>query len=118
MPYFILKSQYPKDIISFLDSVFEIVEIRGRVGYSNGITFVIRTDEKKHHIPHVHAAYGKYNISIEIETGKVLAGNLPSKNQRLAVEWVVANKVRLLNDWKNTAISATSTMTTSMIGWK
>ena len=90
MPYFVLKSQYPKEIISFLDSVFEIIEIRGRVGYKNGITFVIRTDEKKHHILHVHATYGKYNISIEIETGKVLAGNLPTKNQRLAVEWVVA----------------------------
>ena len=118
MPYFLLKSQYPKEIISFLDSVFEIVEIRGRVGYTNGISFVIRTDEKKHHIPHVHAAYGKYNISIEIETGKVLAGNLPTKNQRLAVEWVVANKVQLLNDWKSIAISATSRMTTSMIGCK
>ena len=70
---------------------------------------------KKHHIPHVHAAYGKYNISIEIETGKVLAGNPPAKNQRLAVEWVIANKVQLLNDWKSIAISATSTMTT-MIG--
>ena len=118
MSYFLLKSQYPKEIISFLDSVFEIVEIRGRVGYTNGISFVIRTDEKKHHIPHVHAAYGKYNISIEIETGKVLAGNLPTKNQRLAVEWVVANKVQLLNDWKSSAISATSRMTTSMIGCK
>ena len=118
MPYFVIKSQYPKEIISFLDSVFEIIEIRGRVGYTNGISFVIRTDEKKHHIPHVHAAYGKYNISIEIVTGKVLAGNLPAKNQRLAVEWVIANKVQLLNDWKSIAISATSTMTTTTIGMK
>lgn len=118
MPYFIIKSQYPKGITSFLDSVFEIVEIRGRVGYTNGINFVIRTDEKKHHIPHVHASYGKYNISIEIETGKVLAGNLPSKNQKLAVEWVKANKIQLMNDWKNIAISAASTMTTTMIGCK
>lgn len=31
MQYIISKSKYPKEIISFLDNVFEIYEIRGRM---------------------------------------------------------------------------------------
>jgi hypothetical protein len=68
MQYLITKLQYPRDITSFLDCVFEIYEIRGRVGSQNGINFSIRTNEQNHSIPHVHAEYGEHNISIEIAT--------------------------------------------------
>ena len=105
-------------ISSFLDNIFEIYEIRGRVGDINGITFCVRTNEQNHTIPHVHAKYGDYNISIEIATGKVLAGNLPKKNQKVAVEWVLKNKDKLLVDWRNIAISAKTTMTKSKLDFK
>jgi len=54
---------------------------------------------------------------IEIETGKVLAGNLPSKQNRIAQEWVINHREKLRNDWKTIAISATSSMTMSRLGW-
>ena len=108
-------SNYPKEIISFLNTVFEIYEIRGEVGYFNGIKFEIRTSEKNHCLPHVHAEYGEFKISIEIATGKILAGNLPNKNQKRAVNWVLENKDKLLTDWKNITISAISHMTKSKL---
>ena len=110
MQYLITKLQYPRDITSFLDCVFEIYEIRGRVGSQNGINFSIRTNE--------HAEYGEHNISIEIANGNILAGNLPKKNQKIAVEWVLKNKDKLLNDWKDIAISATSSTTMSRLDFK
>ena len=118
MQYLITKLQYPRDITSFLDCVFEIYEIRGRVGSENGIKFSIRTNEQNHSLPHVHAEYGEHNISIEIANGNILAGNLPKKNQKIAVEWVLKNKDKLLNDWKNIAISATSSTTMSRLNFK
>ena len=109
--------KYPNEINSFLDNVFEICELRAQVDFKNGIIFIIRTNEKNHSLPHVHAEYGKYSISIEIKTGKVLAGNLPKKNQKRAVEWVLKNKEKLLNDWRHIAISAVSVSTASALDY-
>ena len=111
MQYMKARFEAPKEIISFLDSIFEIYQIRARVGKQNGVVFEIRTNEQNHSLPHVHAAYGEYNISIDIESGKILAGRLPKKNQKAAVDWVLAHKDKLLDDCKNIAISAVSTMT-------
>lgn len=95
---FILKD-YPKDIIDFLKETFFLVEIRERVGKHEGIIFEIRTKEHNHNIPHLHASYGEYNISISILDNKVLSGNLPRKQEKYAVDWVINNKNKLINDW-------------------
>ena len=78
-----------------------IMEIRERVGEIRGIKFEIRTKEGNHIIPHIHAAYDKYNVSIEIETGKILAGNLPRPQQKIASDWVVRNRENLLGKWNS-----------------
>ena len=106
---------YP-EIYDFLSSVFMIVEIRASVGKENGIASEVRTNEKNHTISHVHARYGEYNISIAIETGEVLAGNLPKKQSKLAQQWVVSNQDKLKNDWLNIAISSISHMTMTRLG--
>ena len=116
MEWMIKRLNEPKEIISFLEEVFEITEIRGLVGKVKGISFVVHSNEQNHCIPHVHAKYGKYEISIAIESGEVLAGNLPSKNQKKAIDWVLSNKKKLLSDWNNYSLSAVSNHTQSMIG--
>lgn len=113
MQYRMARLGNPKEIISFLQNVFEIYEIRQRVGDSKGVVFHVRTNEGNHVLPHIHAAYGEYNISIEIATGRILEGNLPRKKEKIATTWVVDHKEKLLTDWKNIAISAISTMTKS-----
>jgi len=105
----------PKEIVDFIQAVFELCEIRGRVGEAQGIRFSVRTNEGNHVIPHIHAAYGEHEISIAIETQEILAGNLPKKRHAFAQQWVREHKDMLMNDWKNIAISATSTMTKSRL---
>ena len=105
----------PKEIISFMEEVFLIMEIRERVGIIRGIKFEVRSREQNHSIPHIHASYDKYEISIAILDGTILAGNLPKKQQKIAEEWVNAHTGELLGKWNSFAISATSITTKSRI---
>lgn len=113
--WIVVKHSVPQEIVAFLDDAFYIMEIRQRVGEIKGISFQVRSREHNHSIPHVHASYGEYEVSIAIEDGKVLSGNLPAKREKLASEWVKSNREKLLTDWKNYAFSATAVMTKSLI---
>ena len=113
MQYLIERQKWPREIVSFLNSTFEIYEIRGRVGETNGVRFEVRSNEGNHSVAHVHASYGEYAISIRISDGFVLNGKLPPKKQKEASKWVVANKDKLLSDWSNMALSAISSLTKS-----
>ena len=110
------QSDVPDAIVEFINNTFELYEIRARVGKENGIVFQVRSNEKNHAVPHVHASYGDYSISVSIETCEVLAGNLPPKNKKIAQKWIKENRDKLLNDWKNYALSATAHLTMSTIG--
>ncbi len=116
----IRKNIEPQEIVKFIDDVFEILEIRGKVGKQAGITFIVHSNEQNHAIPHVHAQYGEFEVSIAIETGEVLAGNLPKQNLKKAIEWVLSNRDKLQSDWNTYSLSAISNTTQSMIGvdWK
>lgn len=57
----------------------------------------------------------KYNVSIEIESGRILAGNLPHSQQKIASAWVVSNKEKLLGKWNDISVSATSALTKSRL---
>lgn len=110
------RKEIPDEIISFMDDVFLITEIRERLAIVHGVKFEVRSREQNHSIPHIHASYDKYEISIAIPDGRVLAGNLPSKQQRIAVDWVKAHADELRGKWNSFAMSATSIMTKSRIG--
>ena len=44
------------------------------------------------------------NISIAIDTGEVLKGNLPGKKQKIAQKWVLDNKDMLITKWNNIVV--------------
>ena len=90
-----------KEIYDFMYGLFEMYEIRARVGSVNNMTFEVRTKENGHNIPHVHANYNNMNISISLLDFKVLAGSLPSKNQSIAVQWVKNNAEMLKERWND-----------------
>lgn len=115
MQYILAKRDLPVDIVAFLNSVFEIYEIRGRVGQLGAIKFEVRSKEKNHTIPHVHATCNEFNISIAIETGEILTGNLPGKNEKIAVRWVLDHKDSLLSTWRDFAFSAKTSMSGSAL---
>ncbi len=52
-----------------------------------------------HPLPHFHARYGDYEITVEIETG-VVRGEFPKRALRAVLEWADINQDQLMLDWK------------------
>ena len=108
--------EIPIEIRKFYRDVFEVYEIRERLGEEKGIKFYVYTND--HNPPHVHAIYGKYEISISLIDFKVLVGNIPNKNKNIAVQWVKNNKDKLLNYWNDKTIVSSARLTKSMLDFK
>ena len=54
---------------------------------------------REHNPPHFHAVYGEYNGIFEIETLKMLEGDLPKKAQNLITEWASNYQKELMKMW-------------------
>lgn len=51
------------------------------------------------HMPaHFHAAYGEYQITVDIGTG-IVHGDFPKRALRLVKEWLDLHRAELLEDW-------------------
>lgn len=57
-------------------------------------------DIDKHHVPHVHAEYQGKSAVYSIEDGKILAGELPNKKNKLVVAWIEIHNEELLANWE------------------
>ena len=57
-------------------------------------------DDKKHHLPHIHAHYGEKSAVIAIDDGEVLQGELPRKKMKLVQAWIEIHKDDLKADWQ------------------
>ncbi|HET7841422.1 MAG TPA: DUF4160 domain-containing protein [Terriglobia bacterium] len=66
---------------------------------SRFLGIVIGMFYSEHGVPHFHAAYGEYEISVEIETGTV-RGQFPPRALRLVLDWRALHKRELLEDWE------------------
>jgi hypothetical protein len=60
---------------------------------------VVRMFFDDHWPPHFHAAYAEHRISIAIESGKVLSGNLPPRQLRLVQTWAGLHRTELQDNW-------------------
>ena len=61
---------------------------------------VIRIFYNDHAPPHVHAAYGDHEALFEIDTLKVMRGELPRRAHALVLEWAALHREELAGDWK------------------
>ena len=52
-----------------------------------------------HGPPHFHAVYGKDEAVIAVESGKVVAGELPSRALALVQDWVMLHRHELEENW-------------------
>lgn len=68
---------------------------------------VIRLYHGDHNPPHFLATYGEFEVIIEIKSGKILEGKLPTKAIKLVEEWRKKNQSNLNLAW--TAVSAMKT---------
>jgi Domain of unknown function (DUF4160) len=66
---------------------------------SRFLGIVIGMFYSEHGVPHFHAAYGEYEITVEIETGTV-HGNFPPRALRLVLDWAALHRQELLEDWR------------------
>ena len=64
------------------------------------IIYMFFFDNKRHHLPHVHAHYAEDSALISIDDGDVLEGALPPKKLKLVQAWIEIHRDELLADWK------------------
>ncbi|HEY2535613.1 MAG TPA: DUF4160 domain-containing protein [Solirubrobacteraceae bacterium] len=60
---------------------------------------VVTMYSSDHAPPHFHARYGEYEAKITIDTGDLLAGQLPPRATRLVREWALQHRDELDADW-------------------
>ena len=70
-----------------------------------GITIMMYYDD--HNPPHFYAKYGEDRVSLEINSLKILEGNLPGRALGMVVEWALLHKLELLNEWENASCGKT-----------
>lgn len=54
---------------------------------------------REHRPPHFHAKYGEYEITMEIESGKV-TGTMSKRALALVEEWRKLHKEELMQEWE------------------
>jgi len=57
-------------------------------------------DNDRHHLPHIHARYQDMKVSIAIEDGHLLDGNLPPRQLKLLQAWIEIHREELLANWE------------------
>lgn len=60
---------------------------------------VIQMFWRDHGPPHFHARYGEYEVLVDIRDLSVLRGELPRRAMDLVLEWALAHRDELLEDW-------------------
>ena len=53
-----------------------------------------------HNPPHFHARYGEESVVVEINTFRILEGQISSRALGLIMEWTAQHKQELLEDWE------------------
>ncbi len=57
-------------------------------------------DDKKHHLPHIHAKYQGQEVVVSIPEGEILDGSLPIAKMKLLLAWIELHKDELMADWE------------------
>jgi hypothetical protein len=67
------------------------------IDYFEGIKIYIYF--KDHNPPHFHVIYGENNAEIDIQTLKIIAGQLPQRQLKKVVEWAKDKQETLLQEF-------------------
>ena len=57
-------------------------------------------DNKKYHLPHIHAQYGEEEAVISIPEGSVIEGSLRTAKLKLVQAWIEIHRDELMADWQ------------------
>lgn len=64
-----------------------------------GIIIRMYFQQSEHNPPHIHAIYGDNVAAIDIQSCKVLEGNLPPKALAMVQEWISIHRSDLMTIW-------------------
>lgn len=67
----------------------------------NGIVIKMYYGDKDHNPPHAHASFGSHAASVDLNSGEILAGKLPTPVRKQVKEWVMNNKDELMEIWNS-----------------
>ncbi|MHB1036129.1 MAG: DUF4160 domain-containing protein [Pirellulales bacterium] len=65
-----------------------------------GIVIRMYCAPSEHSPPHFHAYYQGHAAAIAIETGEILEGGLPPRQNKLVAAWAELRKDELMADWE------------------
>ena len=65
-----------------------------------GIVIKMYFRKSEHNPPHFHAIYGECVSEIDIQTGNVIVGDLPTKALHLVREWAETHRAELMKIWE------------------
>ena len=66
---------------------------------SRFLGIVIRMYIREHALPHCHAEYGEYEITVDISSG-VVTGKFPRRALTAVLEWYLLHKDELMANWE------------------
>ena len=52
-----------------------------------------------HPLPHFHARYGAFEITVEIQTG-IVRGEFPKRALRAVLDWLDQHQIELMENWQ------------------
>lgn len=61
---------------------------------------ILYEDNDRHHLAHIHVRYSGMKASIAIEDGRVLAGEIPTKQLKMVQAWIEIHRDELFADWE------------------
>lgn len=64
-------------------------------------SYVIRMYFEDHNPPHVHVVGPDFEALVSIEDGILIAGDMPAKCRREALDWIAVNRVLLAKKWED-----------------
>ena len=64
-----------------------------------GIIIKMYFQQAEHNPPHIHAIYGEYMGIVDIKTGKLIEGDLPTRALNLVQEWLQLHQDEVLKIW-------------------
>jgi hypothetical protein len=68
---------------------------------------IIRMYFNDHNPPHFHAEYQEYKAEYEIQSLRVIAGEIPNRAHVLVLEWASMHRNELMNNWEKASIPDT-----------
>ncbi|RJP38145.1 MAG: DUF4160 domain-containing protein [Desulfobacteraceae bacterium] len=68
-----------------------------RIAFFFGISIYIYLDD--HGAPHCHAMYGDYAGSFSLESGEIMAGQMPPKQMGKIKQFILGNQSELMEKW-------------------